>query len=61
MMAISIILMGAQIFAYLSLDGLGKMAHSLRGAGMVSGSELGRSVMMGMRKEAMDAARIVWL
>jgi hypothetical protein len=61
MMATSLILMGAQIFANLNPDGLGKMAHSLRGAGTVSGSEPGRSVMMGMRKEVMDAARIVWL
>jgi hypothetical protein len=57
MMAISIILMAAQIFAYLSPDGLGKMAHSLRGVGTVSGSEPGRSVMMGMSMAVMDAAR----
>ena len=61
MMATSLILMAAQIFANLSPDGLGKMVHSLRGAGMVLRSELGRSVMMGMSREVMDAARSAWL
>ena len=61
MMAISETLMAAQIFANLSQVGLGMKPDSLRNAGTVSGSESGRSVMMGIRMGVMDAVRSAWL
>jgi hypothetical protein len=53
--------MAAQISANLSQAGLGIKPDSLRDAGTVSGSEPGRSVMMGMSKGVMDAATSAWL
>jgi hypothetical protein len=61
MMATSETLMAVQIFANLSQVGLGIKPDSLRDAGTVSGSEPGRSVMMGMSKGVMDAATSAWL
>lgn len=53
--------MAVQIFAYLSQVGLGMKPDSLRNAGTVSGSEVGRNVTMVIRKEVMGAVRSAWL
>jgi len=60
MMATSVTLMAVQIFVNLSQVGLGMKPDSLRGAETASGSEPGKSVMMGISKGVMDAVRSAW-